>query len=219
MRILELLLDAALPPRETEALVRRTKGSELFERLSPVMTGAGGHGVMSLFPYEDPLVQACILEAKFEGSQRAAEFLGRALREFLYEFLAESTAFDPSPPVFVPLPLSAGRFKERGYNQVERVLSYAIAVDERAERGAPSLGAKIDTDLLRRIRETMPQTSLSGNARRKNVAGAFGASPCSPYRTYIVVDDVITTGNTMLAACEALRAAGASRLLPLTFAY
>lgn len=210
MRILELLLDVALPPRPTEFLMRKAGGDGLLEHLSPIMAGAGALGVMSLFPYNDPLVQACILEAKFEGSQRAAEFLGRALCEFLFEFLAESAVFDPLPPVLVPLPLSAMRLKERGHNQVERVLRYAT----------PGLRAEIDAKLLMRMRETAPQTSLSGNTRRENVAGAFGAGhPCSPHRTYIVVDDVITTGNTMLAACEVLRAAGAQQLLPLTLAY
>lgn len=215
MRLLEFLADMALPPRETEALVRSMAEDALCERLRPVAAGIGG--VVSLFPYDDPLVQACILEAKFEGNRRAAELLGRALREFLYEFLAESSAFDPLPPLFVPVPLSPARLKERGYNQVERVLRCTLAAG--AYPGSAKLRAEIDPGLLARTRETAPQTSVAGTERRRNVAGAFEALSCSPHRTYIVVDDVITTGNTMLAACEALRAGGAKLLLPVTFAY
>lgn len=212
MRPFEILADFLLPPRESETFVRRIDKHAMLTRLEPVITGGGERAVVSLFPYRDPLVEACILETKFQGNERAAEFLGRALSEFLYEFLAESAAFDPIPPCIVPLPLSPARLKERGYNQVERVIRSALE--------SRPLRAEVDSTLLVRARETLPQTSLSGSARRRNVEGAFVAvSSCSGHRTYIMVDDVITTGHTMLAASTALRAAGAKRLLPLTFAY
>lgn len=211
MRIAGFILDTVFPPRETEILVRGLSYEELSVALSPVLRGDGAQSVISLFPYIDTRVQACILEAKFEGSQRAAELLGDALYEFLHEFLDERRAFDPMPPLLAPLPLSADRLQERGYNQTERIIEAART------RGLPAV---LDIDLLVRTRSTQPQTSLTGRARRSNVAGAFAVTrPCDPYRTYIVVDDVITTGNTMLAACEALRAGGAERLLPLTLAY
>lgn len=211
MRLLTLLADTILPPRETEAFVRDLTFERLVQELSPVCRGEGPQAAVSLFPYAHPLVEACILEAKFQGNRNADELLGRALREFLHEFLAESSAFETSPPIIVPLPLSAARYAERGYNQVERVVQAALAGNVRAE---------CVSGVLIRTRETQPQTSLTGAARRTNVAGAFAASgSCDPYRTYILVDDVITTGNTMLAACAAMRAGGAARLLPLTLAY
>jgi len=211
MRLAEFLLDAVFPPRDTELLVRTASPELVNGILSPVVRGEGAHAVASLFSYTDALAQACILEAKFENHMRAAELLGSALHEFLYESLAERAAFEPAPPILVPLPLSSARLKERGYNQTERVAWHAL------EKG---LRIELDTGLLIRTRSTKPQTSLSGRARRSNVAGAFATvRPCDPYRTYIVFDDVVTTGNTMRAACDALRAGGALRLLPFTLAY
>lgn len=211
MRLAEFLLDTVFPPRDTELLVRSAPPELAKNVLSPVVRGEGAHAVLSLFSYMDAFGQACILEAKFEDNMHAAELLGSVLHEFLYEFLAESAVFASAPPILVPLPLSASRLQERGYNQTERVARHALGM---------GLGIELDTCLLVRTRPTKPQTSLSGRARRSNVAGAFAtAHPCDPYRTYIVFDDVVTTGNTMRAACEALRAGGAQRLLPLTLAY
>lgn len=211
MRITGFILDTVFPPRETEVLVRDLCYEELSMTLSPVLRGDGTQSVISLFPYVDAFIQACILEAKFEDNQYAAELLGNALHEFLYEFLGGRTAFDIEPPILVPLPLYVDRLQERGYNQTKRIIEAALM------RGLPAV---LEPDLLIRTRPTKPQTSLTGRARRSNVAGAFAVTrPCDPHRTYIVVDDVITTGNTMLAACEALRAGGSKRLLPLTLAY
>lgn len=211
MRLAEFMLDVIFPPRDTDAIVRGSSSERLKSVLSPVTQGEGRHATISLFPYTDTLAQACILEAKFEDNMHATKLLASALHEFLYEFLALRAVCEPTSPVLVPLPLSETRLQERGYNQTERIVRCTMEI---------GLHADIDIDLLRRTRSTKPQTSLSGHARRVNVAGAFEAvHTCDPFRTYIVVDDVITTGNTMLAACEALRAGGAKRLLPLTLAY
>lgn len=211
MRLTDFLLDSVFPPRDTELIVRDMSPERLVESLSPVMRGQGVQAGMSLFPYTNPYMQACVVEAKFEGNVHAAELLGYVLHEFLYEFLGEQTAFDTKPSVIIPLPLSDERLRERGYNQTERIVQMAL------DHG---LSAVMDTELLVRTRPTKPQTSLTGNARRANVVGAFATTtPCDPHRTYMVLDDVITTGNTMFAACEALRAGGAKRLLPLTLAY
>jgi len=211
MNLLAFLVDQVLPPRETEAMIRGVSYEQFSQNLSPGLRGQGTQAVYSLFPYDDALAQACILEAKFQDSRTAAGLLGAALCEFLYEFMSESEPFNPSPPVIVPIPLSQTRLKERGYNQTERIAQAALK---------SGISIDIQTDLLVRTRSTVPQTSLTGTARRTNVAGAFSACrPCEWYRTYIVLDDVVTTGHTMLAACQALRAAGAQRLLPLTLAY
>ncbi|MEK7201270.1 MAG: ComF family protein, partial [Patescibacteria group bacterium] len=63
----------------------------------------------------------------------------------------------------------------------------------------------LDTRLVRRVRDTPPQTKLGRNARLSNIDGAFvltGAltSNC----TYIVIDDVTTTGSTLRAVLQAI---------------
>lgn len=109
--------------------------------------------------------------------------------------------------VLVPIPLGARRLRDRGYNQAE-VLARAL--------GRVS-GLPVRTDLLRRARETRSQTALAPSARAANVHSAFMATGTARARL-VLVDDVCTTGATLVAAADALRAGGALQVEAVTFA-
>jgi ComF family protein len=106
----------------------------------------------------------------------------------------------------IPVPLARRRERLRGYNQSER-LATALGV---------RCGLGVRTDVLKRTRTTRTQTSLTPDERQANVAGAFAASRASGLRA-VLVDDVFTTGATLLAAAEALVAAGARQVEAVTF--
>jgi ComF family protein len=107
----------------------------------------------------------------------------------------------------IPVPLSAKRMRQRGYNQANllgRPLAYAI---QRPFR----------TDMLLKNRETHTQVGLSGQERRRNVDGAYTACPgLVKGKSLLIVDDVTTTGSTISACAKALREAGASAVYGLT---
>ena len=109
--------------------------------------------------------------------------------------------------VLVPIPLGGARLRSRGYNQAE-VLARSLGAVGRLD---------VRPDLLRRARETRSQTALTPSARTANVRAAFMAAGPVPDRL-VLVDDVCTTGATLLAAAEALVAAGATRVEAVTFA-
>ncbi len=108
----------------------------------------------------------------------------------------------PLPDFVVPVPLHRTRRLERGYNQSERL----------AQGIAATLGAEARPDTLVRTRRTRSQTALARGARQQNVAGAFACPDPTALagRRVLLVDDVVTTGATALAAAEPLRAAGAA---------
>lgn len=112
--------------------------------------------------------------------------------------------------VLVPIPLAPKRLRERGYNQSEAL---ADALGRR-------WGIPVSRRLLTRTRETATQTALTPETRLANVAGAFtprrrpGVSRDS---TYVLVDDVFTTGATLAEAARALEQAGARTILGITF--
>jgi ComF family protein len=107
----------------------------------------------------------------------------------------------------IPVPLGAARERERGYNQSERIASALGALIE----------APVRCDVLRRVRETRTQTALAPEARQANLAGAFACAGAEGL-TAVLVDDVFTTGATLVSAAAALAAAGADTVDGITFA-
>jgi ComF family protein len=151
-------------------------------------------------------VRVAIHEAKYHGSAQALGFLATALSEYL----READDIQPRKTSIVPIPLGSARQKERGFNQAEEIVKRAVE----------ELEMTIDTTLLTRTRETASQVSLPRRAREENMRGAFStAHPADPTRTYIVIDDVITTGATLQAAIDALHDAGAVHIVPLALAH
>jgi ComF family protein len=113
--------------------------------------------------------------------------------------------------IVVPVPTTAVRVRERGYNQAA-VLAQALA--ERTGRTC--------IDALVRGGAASSQTTLQPAARLANVAGAFalgpGAERAIADEHVLLVDDVLTTGATVIACSEALVDAGVRCVSVLTFA-
>lgn len=112
----------------------------------------------------------------------------------------------------VPVPLHRRKLRERGFNQ-SRILA-----DLFAEAGG---GLPVE-ELLQRVVDTQSQTLLNLNARRRNVKNAFALSENVLLRkdqTYILVDDVFTSGSTLNACSAVLRQAGAHCIKVLTLGH
>jgi ComF family protein len=123
--------------------------------------------------------------------------LGFALGELLAARIPPGTA-----DAIAPVPLSSARLRERGFNQAEEI-----------SRGISHvLGLPLDSRLLRRIRDAPPQHQLGLRERSRNLRGAFEAAREARGKRLLLVDDVMTTGATLLQAAGALRRAGATRV-------
>lgn len=111
----------------------------------------------------------------------------------------------------VAVPLHAARLRERGFNQADAI----------ARPLAELFGQPLVAGAVARIRPTQTQTRLSLAERLDNVKGAFeplpGAEELLRDRSIVLVDDVCTTGATGSACAAALKAAGAARVVLLTF--
>lgn len=151
-------------------------------------------------------VRPAILALKFRGQRRVAVCLAPLM---IAPFQSDIHTAD----MVIPVPLHASRRRERGYNQAE-LLARAFAASQKLP---------IRTDVLIRARATEAQTHLSQAERRRNVAGAFALSDpmlvkIIAGKRIVLVDDVTTTGSTLDAAAEPLRAADAATVWGLAFA-
>lgn len=104
------------------------------------------------------------------------------------------------PEVLVPIPMYPKKKKLRGYNQAEILAGYL----------GEYWNLPVDTELLKKVRDTGAQKELDRATRRKNLLEAFEAERESPYQRVLLVDDVYTTGSTVDAAAESLKRAGIS---------
>lgn len=199
------LLDFIFPPRSDEAVLRNTPDEAFYTLIDPRVIPATQPGTVSLLPFADPRVRAAIHEAKYHGNKRSFGLLGGILAEYLRD--ADEIR---SAATLVPIPLGRTRRKKRGFNQAEEIVRCAVK----------ELGLTIDTRVIGRVRETASQVSLPRRAREENMRGAFAPlRSADPASTYILVDDVTTTGATLQAAVDALRAAGAVYILPVALAH
>lgn len=132
--------------------------------------------------------------------------MGEALATML---LGMVNQFDWEIDVVAPVPLSAGRLKERGYNQAA-LLAFPLAL---------ALGIPYKRRSLKRIKETRTQVGLDVRQRWENVKGAFWGDPLIVRdRRILLVDDVATSGATLNACALALKGAGARSVYALTLA-
>jgi ComF family protein len=150
-------------------------------------------------------VRAALHRLKYAGERRLTEPLAAAVA-------ARWRAAGAGGELLVPVPVHSERARRRGYDQ-----SVLLAAAASQCLRMPWLAA------LDRTRNTTPQFALGRRARRTNVSGAF--APAGPSqvgrirgRWIVLVDDVVTTGSTLVACAEVLYDAGAVAVSAVTVA-
>ena len=150
---------------------------------------------LAAFRYEG-VVPSLVVGAKFEGRLDLARLLGQCLA-------AAVRGSQPEwPEVLVPVPLHPARLRARGYNQaleIARVLGRELALP-------------VDPFCCQRVRATPPQAGLDERARWRNLRGAFEVQEPLGWRRLAIVDDVVTTGSTIVELARVLRRAGCERI-------
>jgi ComF family protein len=178
------IYDTIFPPHESIKKIKTENRVEFVRFFRP-------HRFINSFALSDythEKVRAAITANKFHNYEPAADLLSGIIEHWL-------DTLPPAPTIFVPIPLSSSRQKERGYNQVSRVLAKVKKKDTQV------------LEALSRTRDTKPQTSLSREDRFKNIADAFVSISIKKDlggHRIVIIDDVVTTGATMHAAHAAL---------------
>jgi len=154
-------------------------------------------------PGFEKIVTAFIFEGKTREAIHAFKYRGRTgLKKYFGKVIRQSLVkADIRPDVIACIPMHWTRLFVRGYNQS------ALIAGELAKL----TGARAGFDVLVKIRNTKTQAGLDRKARHKNIKGSFLAKGVKGLNV-LVVDDVITTGETAGAAALALKKAGADKV-------
>jgi ComF family protein len=132
-----------------------------------------------------------IQRLKYRDQITLAQPLGRHLGHLI---VTAKNGF--SPDRIVPVPLHPARLRTRGFNQALEV----------ARPIAQQLAVPLDTTLLERIRKTPQQQGLSATERRSNLRNAFALTARAEKLRILLIDDVMTTGETVRECSRTLLA-------------
>jgi ComF family protein len=154
---------------------------------------------------EDDKFIKIIYSLKYDGFRRVGIELGRELGRFLIK--NNMTDYD----FLVPIPIHHARKRERGFNQSEFICKGINLVTH----------IPINTKLLKRTKYTQSQTLLTKEERKTNIQNVFSLfipSTKLDGMTFLLVDDVLTTGSTINSAGSVLKNHGAKNVASATLA-
>jgi ComF family protein len=151
--------------------------------------GTGSVSITAVARFEETARRA-IHALKYTGHYDIATVLGPLM----------ASGLDGPTATLIPVPLHWKRKRSRGYNQAALL----------AKHMGVTLGWPVNSRSLRRHRNTKDQITLSASERQVNVAGAFRWTGAPVLGRVILVDDVSTTGATLKACAQAIRAGGCS---------
>ena len=156
--------------------------------------------VHTLFHYHVPVTNL-IQQLKYNDRLEFACLFGELLGETINKSL-------DLPDLLIPVPLHAGRLRQRGYNQSWEI---AKAVHRKT-------GIRCSRTTCKRSRKTELQTGLSAADRKRNLRQAFSVSRDVMDSHICIVDDVMTTGSTLNEMARSLKRAGARKVSGLVVA-
>ncbi len=147
----------------------------------------------ALYDYNGRAGQA-VRRLKYARSTALSGFLASQIARAIDEL---ALSFD----VAVPVPIHWTRWCERGFNQSDILAGELLP----------------DRHLLKRIRATRPQVGLNREQRTRNLDGAFRAGEDAGGKAILLIDDVVTSGQTAKECAKSLLAAGANEVGLLAF--
>ncbi|MBE5745726.1 MAG: ComF family protein [Clostridiales bacterium] len=134
-----------------------------------------------------------------------AKYLAEPLSKLLYNFYKSTEEFNDID-IIIPVPLHKNKFKKRGYNQSELLLTSFLSTN------------KVKTDIVEKIKDTVSQTKKSYLERLTSLDGSFEVKnkQAIKNKNILIVDDIFTTGATCNAIAKELFKANAKSVKCLT---
>ncbi|MCC7469997.1 MAG: ComF family protein [Bacteroidetes bacterium] len=171
--------------------------------------------INSVWNYKDLKIKKLLWLLKFKKRFSVVEDIGEVLHDHFQDFIYEKEIWDNAQNiVLLPVPIGAKRLRKRGYNQS------AIIAKELSKQNDKKF--IIREDLLEKIKDGPPQNSIKNRRRRfENIRNSFRIKNENEIRgkSFIVIDDITTTGATISEIKKILNRAGAKNVFGFTIAH
>jgi competence protein ComFC len=201
---------------------------------SPPAENENTNWIFSVYNYHHPPVKKALQLFKYKNKKRLANIFAEVVYEKILEELSELSVMENfREPLLLPIPLSAQRNHERGYNQAQLICEELVRLSKKnhlTPNPSPYQGEgrgevfTLEKNILIKTKETEHQARIKNrNARLKNIVGSFAVKDPEKNkiknRNIILIDDITTTGATLTEAKKVLKQAGAGKVIAFTVAH
>ena len=174
--------------------------------------------IFPVYDYRHPIIKKSLWLLKYSGKKRLAKIFAESIYGKMIEELSELNVMENfNTPILIPIPLSSGRYHERGFNQAQLICEEIIRLDS---------SFTLAKNILIKIKETEHQARIKDrNVRLKNLAGSFAIKNPKENAEFlkgkniILIDDITTTGATLNEARKILKSYGARKVIAFTVAH
>lgn len=213
LELLKRIIDFVLPPRTNFEIVRNLDKNTIFS-LPKSDSVQNERWICPIFQYQDNRVKAIIWELKYKENTMPLETIGKMMFEEIISVVSDIVLFNNNAEfILLPIPMTEKAKVERGYNQSELIAKSIIENDsQRILLYAPQW--------FRKIKETEKQSrSNTKEERMSNLKDCFEANPNVEGKYVFLIDDVVTTGSTLIEARKTLINMGAIDVFAFTIAH
>ena len=158
-----------------------------------------------IFEYKG-IIRTKIIQYKFRDKAYLYNFFAHIMlkNKKIYRFIK-------SYDIIIPVSISKQRFKERGYNQTLLIAKELASNIENLE---------LKNDVLFKIKNTAPQSTLNKAERKSNLKGAYAVKNETVIKNkkVLILDDVYTTGSTAKECSKLLKSTGVKHIGVITIA-
>lgn len=216
-KIIRFIIDIIFPPSLICVELRLLSTENLLTKI-PLNKKLKNNFILSLFNYKEHFIEQIIWELKFYKNKRVAEILAPIFLEEIKNILVEKKL---DKIILIPVPISKQKRRERGFNQTEILCEEIVKSDKLKVRSDKSEVISYEPKLVEKVRHTKNQHDIKNKKERlKNLESAFELGRASGLKgqNVIIIDDVCTTGATLVEIKKVLEKSGAKSVYAITIA-
>lgn len=206
--MLKFLFDYLFPKNEKVLRLEKMTWPEL-EEIAPKALRPESREINAIFSYKDPLVHELLWEIKYHANKKLADLISPIVLDYALSIIHDEAFFTEEDQAIITfIPASKSRHEKRGFDQGQIIL-------ESLEKADTTKRFKYASELLSYNKEVIQQSLTKSKLERLiNMGDAFKCPQPQliQNKTIIIMDDVCTTGATLLDAKRAIEEAGARKV-------